>query len=291
MMDKILVTGANGELGHACVQEFNATATGYSSSDLDITSREQIERVLDHESPSILLNCAAYTQVDQAEDERECARRVNARGPALLAAQCASRKIRMVHISTDYVFPGDREVPRGYAESDSVDPIGVYGSTKAEGEASVLDACQTNVVIRTAWLYGNRRKSFLRTIYEIHKREPNREFKIVNDQFGSPTCVTPLAKQIHRICHSDISGILHASSHGHTTWYELAIYFFKKVGLKALITPCTSEAFPTKATRPKNSILLNKRLQEAELDVMPTWQEGIDQFLERHSTKLFPKAV
>jgi len=287
-LHKILITGASGQLGADCMHILSKhyEVIGFSHNQLDIANEEAVKRMLFDVRPDIIINCAAFTQVDDCETMTDKAFQINADGPHYLAIHAQKLGAKLVHISTDYVFDGRRPVPEKYIETDPVNPLTVYGKSKYKGEAAIIKETDRFMIIRTAWLFGIHGKNFLKTIYglAINKKLPT--LKVVNTQTGSFTHTHDLAQQIHRMIQADAQGIYHASGEGYCTWYEGACYFFNTMGIDTEIIPCTEKEFPTKAIRPKNSILSNKRLIDENIHEMPHWKQSIDDFVDLFKKEL-----
>ncbi len=285
---KILISGGQGQLGHDVgripASGHNIIALG--SSELDISDLQTVQKVIEQLQPDILINCAAYTAVDKCETEKELAWKVNATGPENLAKAMEERGGRLIHISTDYVFDGNRKIPAAYHEYDPVSPLSEYGRSKLAGEEAIGRISTNHVILRTAWLYGMHGNNFLKTMLRLSLADPARELKVVNDQYGSLTWTHSLARQIHTLFSADIQGIVHATADGSSTWYEGACYFLKSMGVPFRLSPCTTAEYPTPAHRPANSILANSRLEEAGISVFQTWQQDIDDFVKQHRAEL-----
>jgi dTDP-4-dehydrorhamnose reductase len=285
---KILITGGRGQLGSDCADILSAShqVMVKGSDELDITDREAVEATIGRYLPDIVLNCAAFTKVDACETERQRAWEVNVEGPRNLSLSLIRHGGKLIHISTDYVFDGRRQPPEPYTEDDEPSPLSYYGRTKLEGERVITVLMDRYVIIRTAWLYGINGHNFLKTMLRLAISEPEREIKVVNDQYGSPTWSYTLARQISIIIDTDRNGLYHATSEGFCTWYELAVYFLMCMGIKARVRPCLTEEYPTPARRPKNSILENHRLKREGINIMPNWREDIERFVETHRERL-----
>jgi len=285
---KIMITGGTGQLGGDCVevlkQKYQLTSLG--SKDLDITSRTAVERMTGEIAPQFILNCAAFTKVDDCETKRDLARRVNVEGPRNLALAGKKQGAQLIHISTDYVFDGRKKVPEPYTEQDGTNPISYYGVTKLEAEEAVRAATDNHMIFRTAWVYGIRGQNFLKTMLRLALSDSKREIKVVGDQFGSPTWSYRLAQQIARMIESGGRGTYHATSEGYGTWYELATGFLDSMGVPHCIVSCTTKGYPTPAIRPTNSILENQRLKEAGLNLMEDWQDDLAEFVSRFRDRL-----
>ena len=285
---KILISGGSGQLGSDCTLLLSKTHEVITpdEKDLDIGNLEKVLYMVSAVSPDILLNCAAFTNVDACETEKEEAWRVNADGPGNLAKAADKYGSKLVHISTDYVFNGRKEIPEPYAEDDETEPLSYYGRTKLEGELIVKKITANHLIIRTAWVYGINGHNFLKTMLKVVLKNPGKEIKVVNDQFGSPTWSYSLSQQIRKLIEVNAIGTYHASSEGHCSWYELTRYFLENMGVENNVVPCASKDFPVKAVRPVNSILENRRLKEEGICVMPGWQDGIDEFTGKFGERL-----
>ncbi len=280
---KILITGAKGQLGKDCQQVLQASHTlrSVDLDELDITDARAVDTMVYDFGPGIILNCAAFTNVDACETQREPAWKVNVQGPATLAQSAENHNARLVQISTDYVFSGRKTVPQPYVEKDAPNPISYYGHTKLEGEKAVKQATANHLIVRTAWMYGFQGHNFLKTMLKLALRDPRKTITVVNDQFGSPTWSYTLALQLEKLIQANVTGIYHATSEGYCTWYELACYFLEKIKLAHRMTPCTTEEYPLPAERPKNSILENERLKKEGLHRMTDWRQDLDTFIDR----------
>jgi len=285
---KIMITGARGQLGSDCVRVLNKTheVVAVNPEELDITRLSDVETMIKNLTPDIILNCAAYSKVDNCEAEKELAWKANVTGPENLAQSVAKHGGRLIHISSDYVFDGRKKVPEPYVEVDEPHPLSYYGITKYESEKVVRQATDRHMIIRTAWLYGANGYNFLKTMLKLALKNPNTKIKVVNDQFGSPTWSHRLVLQIARIIEENGQGTYHATAEEYCTWYELAIYFLKKMEVPHTVIPCTSEEYPMPAPRPKNSILENSHLKENGINIMKNWQDDLDQFVDDFKERL-----
>lgn len=284
----ILITGAGGQLGQDCTQllasRHNLTCCDVPK--IDITNPDQIAAIFLSCKPDVVINCAAYTAVDACETDQERCMAVNALGPELLARQCRVHGSRMVQISTDYVFDGQRSAPEYYTEADRPNPLSMYGRSKLAGDQAVQAATDNHLILRTAWLYGIGNKNFLKTMLRLALADPDRTIKVVNDQHGSLTWSWRLALQIERLLDTGMTGIVHATAEGHTTWYEGARFFLDEMGVPYSMVPCTTADYPTPAHRPSNSILENSRLKAAGLNVMADWRDDVRLFARQHRDQL-----
>ena len=276
---KILITGANGLLGHELSSLLkDHTLILLSHSQLDISDSESVNKQIDSSSPDIIINSAAYTQVDACETNYDLAFQSNAIGPKNLAIKCKQLGIPLIHISTDYVFEGNEKKNSPLVEDDKLGPKTVYGKTKLEGEKMVQENCEKYFILRTAWLYGEG-KNFVKTMLSLSKK--NNELKVVNDQIGSPTYAKDLAKAIKEIIEkkSDKYGIYHVTNKGEVSWYEFAKKIFEIKNIEIKVNPCTSEEFPRPAPRPHYSVLSNQKWIDAGFTPMRDYEEALNEYL------------
>lgn len=280
---KVLVLGSRGQLGLDCLDVLPPhEVVGLDLPDVDITSADSLAAALDAHRPDAVVNCAAFTAVDRAESCEDVARAVNAVGPGLIGRACAARGIRVVHISTDYVFDGRREPPAPYVETDAPAPQTAYGRTKREGEVLLLESGARAAILRTAWLYGLRGKNFPLTMLRLARENPARRLRVVADQWGTPTWSLTLARQIRRVLEAPEfpTGVFHATGQGFTTWHEFATVFLRAMGVETPVDACTTEEYPTPARRPRNSILDNAALRRLGLDAMNDWKADVLAFAD-----------
>lgn len=275
---KILITGANGMLAKAVINELKDEELILTDvADLDITNIDAVRKFVEENKPQYIINCAAYTAVDKAEEQEEIARKVNAIGPKNLAIVANEEDATLIHISTDYVFGGDKTVEEDYSEMEEKRPNSVYGITKLEGEQEITNSCFKHYIFRTAWLYGDG-NNFVRTMLKLGKEKET--INVVMDQYGSPTYAVDLASIIHGAIEKQIPyGIYHATNIGYTTWYEFTKQIFEKVGYTCKVNPVTSEEFASKAKRPKNSKLSKKKLIGAGIEI-PNYEDALNRYLK-----------
>ena len=282
---RILVTGAGGQVGGALLRTARSTRFTLLPADravLDLADHPSIRSRLDRAAPDIVVNCAAYTAVDQAESEPDRAFAVNARGPGVVAEWCRDHDRALLHLSTDYVFDGTASRP--YREDDPINPQNVYGASKAEGEAEVRRACPRHVILRTAWVYAADGKNFVRTMLRLGAARD--ALDIVADQRGCPTAAGNIANAILAVLarladDSTISGTYHYVDSGETTWFDFADRIFAGAapywGRRPAVRPITTAQSPTPARRPGYSVLDTGKFQASFAVVPPPWQASLDQ--------------
>jgi len=281
---RILVTGARGLLGTDLVPVLEASGHQVLATDieeLDITDGDKVMAFISTEKPEIVINCAAYTQVDKAEEERDKAFAVNWLGVQNLALACSFHKISFCHISTDYVFNGEKDTP--YTPFDLPDPINTYGWSKWLGEECLLTICSRYFLLRTSWLYGRGGANFVDTI--LTKARKEKEIRVVSDQRGSPTWSANLARFINFIITTEKYGLYHVTdeTEGGISWFEFAREIVNLAGLQAEVIPVSSKEFPRPARRPRNSVLDLSWTRITFNYHFPNWRDSLRQYL---ATKL-----
>ena len=277
---KILVTGANGQLGREITRqgsEHELILTDFDT--LDIANGQAVRAYFRAVQPDAVIHCAAYTNVDGAESHKDGAFRVNVVGAQNIAAACLETGARMVYVSTDYVFKGEHQGE--YREFDPVDPQSVYGHTKQQGEAIVRQILGRHYIVRTAWLYGDG-NNFVRTMLTL--AETNDTLRVVHDQVGTPTSTVDLARVIFKLLSSDAYGTYHATCQGQCSWYDFACEIFRQSGKDIKVIPVTTDEFPRPAKRPAHSVLDNYMLRMTEGDPMRIWQEALAEYLSYDRT-------
>lgn len=271
-----LVIGANGMLGSMMVERLTASGAnvqGVILSDLDITNEQQAESVIRERGPEIIMNCAAYTNVDGAETDEETARHVNGDGVLNLARAAKQIGARLVHISTDYVFSGTQA--DGYNEDSQPEPKGAYGRTKLAGERALAESGADFLLVRTAWLYGPGGKNFVDTIRA--KLQSGEALNVVGDQIGSPTFTGDVADAIIALVNDEVpSGIYHLVNNGRASWYDFACAIRDALGASANISEVSSGEFPRPAPRPPYSVLSNTKRPP-----LPQWHDALTRYLQR----------
>lgn len=278
---KILVTGSNGQLGQKIrdeAEKFSGFELMYADIELlNITYESEVDNFFAANKPDILINCAAYTAVDRAEDDRENSFLVNSLAPKLLADACKKYNAKLIHTSTDYVFDGSSTTP--YTENDQVNPTSVYGLSKLDGEQKVLITLPDSIIIRISWLYSEYGTNFVKTMIRLANEK---EFlNVVNDQKGTPTYAGDLASAILEICNQYAAsgiwkmGVYHYSNSGECTWFDFAIEILKLKGIKTPVLPVSSDKFPSKVVRPKYSVLDKSKIIKEYKIKIPHWEDSL----------------
>ena len=285
-MKRVLVLGHQGMLGSALMASLRSADSvvelhGADLPEIDITDAASISRVLDESQPDLVINCAAFTRVDDAETHVDEAMRVNGEGAGNVASAAASRGAKVVHISTDFVFDGEKESP--YVETDVPRPLSIYGRSKLEGERRVAAAAEDHLIVRTSWLYGPGGRNFVTTILELAGKQD--ELRVVDDQRGCPTYTRDLARAIWALCKADARGIVHAAGRAACSWYEFACEIVRRLPLDAEVTAVTSDEFKRPAERPANSVLDTSRLRDLTGFEFPHWTESLADYLNSLSLK------
>ena len=275
----LLVTGANGQLGQELRLLLGNRAVYAGRAELDIADEAAVKACFEAQSFDFVINCAAYTAVDKAEDDAEAADRANRLGPALLARYGR----RMVHVSTDYVFDGTSCRP--YRENDEPNPVSVYGRTKLAGEAAVLNEAETAVIIRTAWVYSSFGKNFVKTMRRLGAERDS--LGVVFDQVGTPTYAADLASAIVAMLPQIAPGmkdVYHYSNEGVTSWYDFAVAIMEESGLSCAVRPIESADYPTRAARPAFSVLNKAKIKKDFGLSIPHWRDGLKRCLTAMTT-------
>lgn len=288
MKTAAVVFGAKGQVGYeliALAADRGLDFKGLSRSETDITDVTAVKRAFEKFVPAVVINCAAYTAVDRAEQEAELANAINADGAEIVAAISASLNVPLVHLSTDYVFDGNKK--GAYTESDTPAPINVYGHSKLQGERRVQASCKNHVILRTSWVYGPHGNNFLRTI--LHLAKERDELRIVNDQYGCPTSTADVAEAIISIAekllaHKDVTGTYHFAGIGRTNWYEFATEIVNRqsafTGRSPKVIPISTSEYPTAARRPMNSELNSEHFSATFGYSAKAWKARVAQIVD-----------
>ncbi|WP_094603850.1 dTDP-4-dehydrorhamnose reductase [Sporomusa silvacetica DSM 10669] len=275
---RILVTGANGQLGREIARQGQGHELVLTDVDtLDITDGKAVVKFFQDIKPQAVIHCAAYTNVDGAESDPDGAFRVNVIGAQNMAAGCLETGARMVYVSTDYVFDG--QTNSLYREFDVVNPQTVYGQTKWQGEEMVRQILGRHYIVRTAWLYGDG-NNFVRTMLRLANEHDS--LRVVDDQVGTPTSTVDLAWTIFRLLASDAFGTYHATCQGHCSWYEFACEIFRQSGKSVGVVPVTTAEFVRPAKRPAYSVLDNYMLRMTVGDSMRNWTDSLSDYLRQY---------
>lgn len=287
---KIMITGAKGQLGTQLTEILKAGTTelgdipesfigadvfGYSSKDLDVSDLSAVRAAVAGIRPDLIINSAAYTNVDGCETDRDRAFSVNALGPRNLAMVAEEAGARLVHISTDYVFSGTGSEP--FAEYDLTDPQSIYGKSKLAGEENVKTFCSRHFIVRTSWLYGIYGGNFVKTIMKAGKERG--ALQVVDDQKGNPTNVEDLCYHILKLADTEEYGVYHCTGAGECSWYDFARLIIEYAGIEATVAPVTTDQFPRPARRPAYSSLDNMMLRVTVGDNMRPWQDALKSFM------------
>lgn len=276
---KVLVTGVKGQLGHDVVRELEKRgmeAVGVDIEEMDITDAASVDRVIRAAAPDAVIHCAAYTAVDAAEENEAVCRKVNADGPRNIAQVCRELDIRMLYISTDYVFDGQGE--HIWEPEDACAPKSVYGQTKYEGELAVQELLDKFFIVRIAWAFGRNGNNFVKTMLRL--AETHDTITVVNDQFGSPTYTYDLARLLVDMVQTEKYGVYHATNEGFCSWYDFACAIFREAGVNVKVVPVTSAEYGAKANRPMNSRMSKEKLTENGFERLPSWEDALRRFME-----------
>lgn len=275
---KILITGSNGMLGHDLIEvlQKDNILINTTSKTLDITNKDEVMDFIKNENPDIVINSAAYTNVDGCEENQELAYAVNGEGVRNIALACKDTGSVLVHISTDYVFKGDDETPR--VENDEIGPMSIYGKSKLKGEEAILEILDKYFIIRTAWLYGYNGGNFPKTMLELAKT--NDKLTVVYDEVGSPTYTLDLAKAISKLIKTDKYGIYHLTNSDSCSWFEFAKLIFEIADVDIEVTPVTAKEFARPAPRPSFSVLNNKKWIDNGFLPLRSYKEAIGDYIE-----------
>jgi len=275
---KVLVTGITGQLGYDVVKELkqrNIDTIGTSRNDFDLTSAEDTKKFILSASPDVVIHCAAYTAVDKAEDDKDTVFAINSVATESIAKACKEIDAKMLYISTDYVFDGSGQKPNEI--NDKKAPLGIYGLSKLKGEEVVKGILEKYFIVRISWVFGINGNNFIKTMLRIGKER--NEVNVVSDQIGSPTYTVDLAKLLCDMVVTEKYGVFHATNEGFCSWAELAEKVFELAGYKTKVNYITTEEYPTKATRPHNSKMSKKSLDESGFERLPDWKNAVERYL------------
>lgn len=277
---RVLVTGVKGQLGHDVVNELEKRgyiAVGVDIDEMDITDPDSVTRVITDSKVDAVVHCAAYTAVDKAEEFPDICRSVNVEGTRNIAVVCRELDLKMIYISTDYVFSGTGSEPFG--EYDPKAPTNVYGESKLGGEYAVTKLVKKHFIVRISWAFGSNGSNFVKTMLRLGKE--NGSVSVVDDQIGSPTYTFDVARLLVDMLPTEKYGTYHATNEGECSWYEFAVEIFRYAKMDVAVIPVDSSSFPVKAVRPKNSRLLKTELDKAGFDRLPTWEDALHRYLDQ----------
>jgi len=281
MSQKVLITGANGQLGKELVELFTEKGFevyGFGRDKMDITNEVQVQEMISTLKPNIVLHSAAHTQVDLAESEPEQAFLINAYGTRNVAVAAEEVGAKLVYVSTDYVFDGTNDEP--YNEFSPTSPLGVYGKSKLAGEQFVRDLHSKFFIVRTSWVYGKHGANFVKTMLKLGKERE--ELSVVGDQRGCPTYTLDLANAILELVDTQKYGVYHVSNSGSCSWYEFAKEIFKISKMEVQVKPCTTADFPRPAARPANSVFEHMSIKLNNFSSIRHWREALNSFLKNN---------
>lgn len=280
---KVLITGGSGQLGYDVIKVFKEKDIEIvypTSIEMDITDKDNVNKVVQDYKPDLVIHCAAWTDVDKAEmlENKDLVRKINVEGTKNIALACKMVDAKMIYISTDYVFDGKGDVPFD-EESKSLEPLNYYGKTKLEGEYIVKDILSKYFIVRTSWVYGINGNNFVKTMIKLSKKY--KEIRVVNDQIGSPTYTLDLANFLYEISLSDKYGIYHATNSGsYISWYDFSKEIFKKIKSDIKVNPVTTLEYGSKTLRPYNSRLDKKKILNNGFNELPSWEDALERFIK-----------
>lgn len=275
----ILVTGAKGQLGTDVCNILKSKNTQYTPVDidtLDLTDKNAVDAFLKKNSIDAVIHCAAYTAVDKAQDDFERCFNVNSYATKYLAENCKKKDIKIVYISTDYVFSGKGNLP--FETDGEISPLNIYGKSKFMGEEAVRQLCNKHFIVRTSWVFGEKNTNFIHTMLNLSKT--NEYVKVVCDQIGSPTYSFHLAKLICEMVETQKYGTYHATNEGFCSWFEFCQKAYSLANIKTKVIPVTTDEYKTKATRPLNSRLSKRSLTQNGFSLLPSWEKGLEEYLK-----------
>ena len=276
---KVLVTGVKGQLGYDVVKDLEKRGhqpIGVDRDEMDLMDNEAIRTFIMNLKPEAIIHCAAYTAVDKAEEEVETCYQINAEAVKVISECAKELDVKLIYISTDYVFDGTKEGE--YVETDLPNPINVYGASKLKGEQYVQTLLEKYYIVRISWVFGVNGNNFIKTMRRLGSERD--ELNIINDQVGSPTYTADLAPLLVDMMETDKYGIYHATNEETCSWYEFANEIFKQSGIEVKTNPITTDQYPTAAKRPMNSRMSKAKLKAYGFNLLPTWQEALAHYLK-----------
>ena len=283
---KIILLGSSGQLGKEfekfLSQNKSVVLYSFSHNELDILNLDTLLNEFKDVKPDVVINCAAYTKVDKAEEEQDLAYRVNAIGTKNVSFAAFRVNAKIVYFSTDYVFDGNKGSP--YIEFDKPNPLSVYGKSKLFGEKYTKEFNPNHLILRISWLYGVYGNNFVKTIIKLSKEK--KELRVVDDQIGAPTYTLDVVKQTWELVEKDYVGLFHSSNEGEVSWFGFANEIVKRLNLNVDVVPIKTEEYKTKAMRPKYSVLDNYLLKLENLNIMQNWERAFDDFIKTYRKEL-----
>ena len=276
----VLVTGVKGQLGYDVVnvlQSRGYKVIGVDREEMDLMNNQMIQKFIMDARPSAIIHCAAYTAVDKAEEEWEICYQVNAEATRIIAKCAKELDIKLIYISTDYVFDGTKHGE--YVETDIPNPINVYGASKLKGEKYVQELLDKYYIVRISWVFGENGNNFIKTMQRLGKER--NELNIIDDQIGSPTYTADLAPLLVDMMEIDKYGVYHATNEGFCSWYQFANEIFKQSNIQVKTNPILTNQYPTLAKRPINSKMSKAKLIENNFQLLPNWKQALDDYLLR----------
>lgn len=277
---KVLVTGVKGQLGYDVVRELQSRgheAIGVDIEEMDITDETAVSRVMEETAPEAVIHCSAFTAVDRAEEEQELCYKVNVEGTENIAKMCQKLGCKMLYLSTDYIFSGEGQRP--WEPEDTPSPLNAYGQSKYQGEVALRQYVDKYFIVRISWVFGINGNNFIKTMLRLGKE--NGAVKVVDDQIGSPTYTFDLAKLLVDMIETEQYGAYHATNEGICSWYEFAKEIFQEANMKEVtVIPVSSEEFPVKAKRPKNSRMSKEKLVQNGFSLLPSWQDAVKRYIK-----------
>ncbi len=276
---KVLVTGVKGQLGYDVVKDLEKRGhqpIGVDRDEMDLVDNEAIRMFIMEVKPEAIIHCAAYTGVDKAEEEVKICYQINAEAVKVIAECAKELNVKLIYISTDYVFDGTKEGE--YVETDLPNPMNVYGASKLQGEQYIQTILEKYYIVRTSWVFGVNGNNFIKTMRRLGSERD--ELNIINDQVGSPTYTADLAPLLVDMMETDKYGIYHATNEETCSWYEFTNEIFKQSGIEVKTNPITTDQYPTAAKRPMNSRMSKVKLKANGFNLLPTWQEALAEYLK-----------
>ena len=277
---RVLVTGVKGQLGYDVVKDLEKRGhqpIGVDREEMDLMDNEAIRIFIMNLKPDAIIHCAAYTAVDKAEEEAEICYQINAEAVKVIAECAKELDVKMIYISTDYVFDGTKEGE--YVETDIPNPINVYGASKLKGEQYVQELLEKYYIVRISWVFGVNGNNFIKTMRRLGLERD--ELNIIHDQVGSPTYTEDLAPLLVDMIETNKYGIYHATNEGFCSWYEFANEIFKQSRIEVKTNPITTDQYPTAAKRPMNSQMSKAKLKENGFNILPTWQNALTDYIKK----------